>query len=210
MRFQSQNTCEDDVKNEELTIQEEFIEFAPDAPQDESQNESDGDFEPEAEPEHDDEEVDFDQDEEDHEDMDEQEEAPSEKCQQLHIEPFAKANPYASLKRPLKTVPTSEIATSSNVPSKRGDKLHEPHDSSFDQSVDDLETGDASAGPPAKRSQGHVPKQCYVCGVIVARMRDHMKMHPNELQYKCEHCPRSYLTKTGRDRHMDGQHPEMR
>lgn len=53
-------------------------------------------------------------------------------------------------------------------------------------------------------------KQCYVCGLIVWRMRDHMKSHPGELQYQCEVCPRSYLTKTGRDRHMHGQHPETR
>lgn len=53
-------------------------------------------------------------------------------------------------------------------------------------------------------------RQCYVCGLLVMRMRDHMKTHPDELQFQCGICSRSYLTKTGLDRHMDGQHPNSR
>lgn len=53
-------------------------------------------------------------------------------------------------------------------------------------------------------------RQCYVCGLLVMRMRDHMKTHPDQLQFQCEICARSYLTKTGLDRHIDGHHPETR
>lgn len=126
------------------------------------------------------------------------------------VGPTNPANPYGSVKRPLKSVPKSEIATpSTSAQSKQANKSQD-YDSCFDHSADDSGAQDSSAPTAAKKPRGHLPKQCYVCGLIVTRMRDHMKSHPNELQYKCEHCPKSYLTKTGRDRHMDGQHPEMR
>lgn len=155
--------------------------------------------------------------------VDDDGEFPSENYEHLQIEPIPEGssvsielkatNPYGSVKRPLKTVPKSEIAaahSSSSSQMKHEQTTHD-YDSSFDQSADDSGAPDSSAAPPApKLPRGHLPKQCYVCGLIVTRMRDHMKSHPNELQYKCEHCPKSYLTKTGRDRHMDGQHPEMR
>lgn len=61
-----------------------------------------------------------------------------------------------------------------------------------------------------KNSKGtKIEKQCNVCGLIVERLRDHMKTaHPDAIDYKCSKCPRKYLTQTGLDRHTYYQHPD--
>lgn len=71
---------------------------------------------------------------------------------------------------------------------------------------DQKATAQQTPKPPKKRNK--LPKQCTVCGLIVKRLRDHMKIHPEALEFKCQHCHRTYLTQTGLDRHMDTQHTE--
>lgn len=93
----------------------------------------------------------------------------------------------------------------------------------FDESMLDPNTGEQLSAPgsdttakneekPAakKRNAHKLPKQCNVCGLIVTRLRDHMKSHPDQLEFKCSHCPRTYLTKNGLDRHVDVQHADDR
>lgn len=79
-----------------------------------------------------------------------------------------------------------------------------------------LETPDNSAEvkPPVKaeprqrKKYEKLPKQCTVCGLIVRRLRDHMKGHPDALEFKCQHCNRKYLTQAGLERHTDTQHAD--
>lgn len=198
------------VKIESPITQDEFMDFA--AEQNDSHGGSEDDYEPS------DGEIRNDEDKQQEEENTD-EESKSHQYEQLQIEPVTEnsyicirqeaAHSYASVKKPLKTFSKSEIANPSSAHCQTGHKSHD-YDSSCDQSADDSGAQDPSDPPASKKPRGDLPKQCYVCGLIVTRMRDHMKSHPNELQYKCEHCPKSYLTKTGRDRHMDGQHPEMR
>lgn len=82
---------------------------------------------------------------------------------------------------------------------------------SLDTNNDNLETTEqqnVTKRPKGKR--GLLPKQCTVCGLIVKRLRDHMKSHPEQLEFKCDQCPRTYLTKSGLDRHKDVQHADDR
>ena len=72
-------------------------------------------------------------------------------------------------------------------------------------------SGEAKPPQPKKpRTHSKLPKQCNVCGLIVKRLRDHMKNHPDQLEFKCDQCPRTYLTKAGLDRHIDVQHADDR
>ncbi|KAJ6646705.1 hypothetical protein Bhyg_01918 [Pseudolycoriella hygida] len=52
------------------------------------------------------------------------------------------------------------------------------------------------------------PKMCTVCGMIVKRLRDHMKSHPDALEIRCPHCPSRYLTQKGLLKHIKIQHIE--
>lgn len=62
--------------------------------------------------------------------------------------------------------------------------------------------------PKQRKKYEKLPKQCTVCGLIVRRLRDHMKGHPDALEFKCQHCNRKYLTQAGLERHMDTQHAD--
>lgn len=62
--------------------------------------------------------------------------------------------------------------------------------------------------PKPRKKYEKLPKQCTVCGLIVRRLRDHMKGHPDALEFKCQHCNRKYLTQAGLERHMDTQHAD--
>lgn len=71
-------------------------------------------------------------------------------------------------------------------------------------------TGEAQVKtePKQRKKYEKLPKQCTVCGLIVRRLRDHMKGHPDALEFKCQHCNRKYLTQAGLERHMDTQHAD--
>lgn len=61
-----------------------------------------------------------------------------------------------------------------------------------------------------KRPHAKPLKQCNVCGLIVERLREHMNSHPDEIEFKCQLCPRKYLTQNGLNRHIDVQHADDR
>lgn len=85
---------------------------------------------------------------------------------------------------------------------------------------------------PLKYKYPKKPKMCTVCGkcfvckleniaisnqrktvnlgIIVDRLRDHMRTHPDALEYCCAICPRKYLTKKGLVKHMKHKHNEDR
>lgn len=83
-------------------------------------------------------------------------------------------------------------------------------ESMLDPSTGEQVTAVKKEAAPKKRNSHKLPKQCNVCGLIVTRLRDHMKSHPDQLEFKCSHCPRTYLTKNGLDRHVDVQHADDR
>lgn len=119
--------------------------------------------------------------------------------------------PLIDLKRPI----ASATATTSNASTSNATQDMDEFDESYSGQSQADNAGESSKSidtteikpPPAKRRNTHkLPKQCTVCGLIVTRLRDHMKTHPDKMEYKCTQCKRSYLTQTGLDRHVDLQH----
>lgn len=91
----------------------------------------------------------------------------------LQIEPIAESssvcietkptNPYASIKRPLKTVPKSEIAIPSSSAHSNTLTQSLDYDSSFDHSADDSGAQDSSAHPPAAKKSRASHSQTMLC-----------------------------------------------
>lgn len=118
--------------------------------------------------------------------------------------------PLIDLKRPIATATATSASTSNAAP--QNDEFDESYSGQSQadhggESSKNIDTTSEIKPPPAKRRNTHkLPKQCTVCGLIVTRLRDHMKSHPDKMEYKCTQCKRSYLTQTGLDRHVDLQH----
>ncbi|XP_037025024.1 uncharacterized protein LOC119066576 isoform X3 [Bradysia coprophila] len=66
---------------------------------------------------------------------------------------------------------------------------------------------------PKSTVKYHYPKKqkmCTVCGIIVDRLRDHMRTHPDALEHKCTLCSKKYLTTKGLTKHIRHKHTEDR
>ncbi|XP_037025022.1 transcriptional repressor CTCFL-like isoform X2 [Bradysia coprophila] len=64
---------------------------------------------------------------------------------------------------------------------------------------------------PKSTVKYHYPKKqkmCTVCGIIVDRLRDHMRTHPDALEHKCTLCSKKYLTTKGLTKHIRHKHTE--
>lgn len=63
---------------------------------------------------------------------------------------------------------------------------------------------------PSPLDRDALPEQCYVCGVVATRMRNHMRRrHPEALPFGCPDCGRPFQTQVGLDRHRTALHPEL-
>lgn len=54
------------------------------------------------------------------------------------------------------------------------------------------------------------PEQCYICGIVATRLRNHMRSHPETMSFKCQHCPGAFSTNRGLDRHLLAVHPHLK
>lgn len=86
------------------------------------------------------------------------------------------------------------------------------HTENVDQSQDvEAVAAAAAAAEEAWRSiDVDRPEQCYICGIVATRLRNHMRSHPETMSFKCQHCSGAFSTNRGLDRHMLAVHPHLK
>ncbi|KAG4068818.1 hypothetical protein HA402_004966 [Bradysia odoriphaga] len=75
----------------------------------------------------------------------------------------------------------------------------------------DSEKSQPNTDVPKSTVRYHYPKKqkmCTVCGIIVDRLRDHMRTHPDALEHRCTLCSKKYLTPKGLAKHIRHKHTE--